>query len=84
MHRLFKLFKENISKVAVDLMFYGCGLSFGLLVIGIFAYYANIVFWGESYLNEMWSIEIITSAMSLFVQSFFFALIYDCVRLSKK
>ena len=84
MQKYFKSFKDNVSETAVDFMYYGCALSFGLLIIGIFAYNANIAFWGGSYNNSIWSIKIITSAMSLFVQSFFFALIYDCVRMSKK
>lgn len=84
MQKLFKLFKENLSEISIDIMFYGCVLSTGLLLIGIFAYKANILFWNENYTNIIWSIKIITSAMSLFVQSFFFGLIFDCVRLSIK
>lgn len=84
MQKYFKCFKDNVSKTAVDLMYYGCALSLGLLIIGIFAYNANIALWGENYHNSIWSIKIITSAMSLFVQSFFFALIFDCVRMSQK
>lgn len=84
MQKLFRLFKENISATAVDIMYYGSGLAFGLLLIGIFAHEANIFLWGNSYVNELWSIEILTSAMSLFVQSFFFALMFDCVRMSKR
>lgn len=84
MNRLYKIFEENISKTAVDFMFYGLGLSFGLLIIGVFSYNLNIALWQESYINSIFSIKIITSAMSLFVQSFFFALLFDCVRMSSK
>ena len=84
MQKIYKIFKENLSKTAIDLMYYGTGLSFGLLIVGICAFNFNKAFWGDNFNNSLWSIKIITSAMSLFVQSFFFALIFDCVRLSKK
>lgn len=78
-----KLF-ESLSKQGILILYYGILLSLGLLIIGIFSFEANKIFWNESYNNALWSIKIITSAQSLFVQSFLGALIFECVNLSKK
>ena len=75
---------KSFSKEAALILKGGLMLSTGLLIIGISAYYANRFFWNESYQNGIWSIKIVVSAQSLFVQSFLGALIYECVRLSKK
>ena len=78
-----KLF-DSLSKQGILILYYGILLSLGLLIIGIFSFEANKIFWNESYNNALWSIKIITSAQSLFVQSFLGALIFECVNLSKK
>lgn len=80
----FKNYIKKLSKTALEIMYYGSLVSLGLLLIGIFSYYANILFWGESYNNYLWSTKIIISAQSLLVQSFFFALLFECVRLGQK
>lgn len=72
------------SNLMINIIYYGTATSFGLLVLGIFAYKANEIFWGGSFVNYAWSIKLISSAMSLFVQSFFFALLFECVRLGMK
>ena len=84
MDKILNKIKGNLSKTSIDIMYYGSGLSLGLLLIGIFAYKANFFLWGESYTNFFLSAEIITSAQRLFVQSFFFALLFDCVKMSRK
>ena len=76
-----KLF-DSLSKQGILILYYGILLSLGLLIIGIFSFEANKIFWNESYNNALWSIKIITSAQSLFVQSFLGALIFECVNLS--
>lgn len=72
------------SDLMINIIYYGTATSFGLLILGIFAYKANEIFWGSSFVNYEWSIKLISSAMSLFVQSFVFALLFECVRLGTK
>ena len=79
-----KNYMKKLSKTALEIMYYGSLISLGLLLIGIFSYYANIRFWGDSYSNYIWSTKIIMSAQSLLVQTFFFALLFECVRLGQK
>lgn len=81
---MFKKLIASLSHTAIEIMYYGTFLSLGLLLIGIFSYQANILLWGESYINFLWSIKILTSSVSLFVQTFFFSLLFECVRLGQK
>lgn len=74
---------KSLSKEAAMILRYGLMLSLGLLIIGIFAFCANKAHW-NSYINAVWSIKIVVSAQSLFVQSFLGALIFECVRLCSK
>jgi len=74
---------KSLSKTALYIMHYGSFLSLGILIIGIFSYFLNKTIWNESFVNYMWSIKIVTSAQSLFVQTFFYALLFECVRLGK-
>ncbi len=81
MKRFFEVL-NNASTDSLKLMFYGAGLSFGVLLIGFLAYLFNKVFmW--NYQNGMLSIELIRSGFSLFVQFVLGGIILDCVLKNK-
>ena len=75
---------NKLGKTTQKLMYYGSMLSFGLLIVGVISYVLNIHLWQENFLNKLWSIKIVSASLSLMVQTFFFSLLFDCVRLSKK
>ncbi len=75
-----KRFSEMLGKitdVSGRLMLYGIKLAFGVLMIGIIAYKYNQWFVG-GYANEMFCIELIRAAFSLFVQFIIGGIILDC------
>lgn len=74
---------KNISSIALKTMLYGTKMSLGVLLIGIFAYLYNEAFLGGRYLNTVFSLTVIRSAFSLFVQFIIGGLIFDCVHAKK-
>ena len=75
-----KRFSEMLGKItdaSGKLMLYGIKLALGVLIIGIIAYKYNQQFIG-GYANEMFCIELIRAAFSLFVQFIIGGIILDC------
>ena len=76
MRRFFEILGKMTDESG-KLMLYGIKLAFGVLIIGIIAYKYNQWFVG-GYANEMFCIELIRAAFSLFVQFIIGGLILDC------
>lgn len=71
------MLKNKMSAPSSLLMTYGTKTALGVLLIGIFAYKYNQWFIG-GYANEVFCINIIQAAFSLFVQFILGGIILDC------
>lgn len=74
---------NNISKISLQIMFYGTKLALGVLIIGILAHVYNNAVLGGRYPNTVFCLYVIQAAFSLFVQFIIGGLIFDCVNAKK-
>lgn len=71
---------EQMSPIAVKMMYYGVITALGVLIIGIFGYEYNEYMYSGDYNNAQMCIGVVQAGFSLFVQFLIGGLIFDCVK----